>query len=459
MNLSTRIVLIGGTLTLRDGRTIDSRFPSTDTHADRAVHRALATSTEWWTIAASIAKASLRAESTQGFVVVVGGTSRLWRNNSTGTTTFKSILRDHLGTIEVERSGINQHLPSTHTITATLDEGVLGEVGYVRKRPRRTFNKITGSEFYFPLIFPFLAAHVMIDSTSNGLLWQHTPQQWSGWTAVKPTRLLPTAPANTMILPDTPTIRRAISALTSQSNETPAIGPDPGNVPIVVLPVTASHCAITGYFSNGIEQDQSDLEAARRLLLSRYDLKLGLWDLALNPVLRQALEKPQPDSKQSAETFALTQNQIDEAINIREKKRRALSVAKDKRELATIEAVSTLHTVLEQQGWQKTSFFSLQLPLIKAAPTWTLSLFISKTECRVEVRYAPYNQTKFREFIATHPQHQRLPRSESPETLFAATVGYNATIEQLQTVAETIRNLVSELRADLNNFLRTRRLR
>jgi hypothetical protein len=165
MNLSTRIVLIGGTLTLRDGRTIDSRFPSTDTHADRAVHRALATSTEWWTIAASIAKASLRAESTQGFVVVVGGTSRLWRNNSTGTTTFKSILRDHLGTIEVERSGINQHLPSTHTITATLDEGVLGEVGYVRKRPRRTFNKITGSEFYFPLIFPFLAAHVMIDST------------------------------------------------------------------------------------------------------------------------------------------------------------------------------------------------------------------------------------------------------------------------------------------------------
>lgn len=60
---SPRIVLIGGKIRLSDGRGIDSCVSAQDSESDRAVHCALTSSADWWTIAASVAKASLEKPS------------------------------------------------------------------------------------------------------------------------------------------------------------------------------------------------------------------------------------------------------------------------------------------------------------------------------------------------------------------------------------------------------------
>jgi hypothetical protein len=52
------------------------------------------------------------------------------------------------------------------------------------------------------------------------------------------------------------------------------------------FPVVRAECSVSGVLREGQWGDAAGLEAARMLLLSRFDLKLGLWDLALNPVLR-----------------------------------------------------------------------------------------------------------------------------------------------------------------------------
>ena len=63
--------------------------------------------------------------------------------------------------------------------------------------------------------------------------------------------------------------------------------PDPLNYAASV-PVHAQF-KVTGLIKDGAWQDPSGLEAARELLQARYDLTLGIWDLAPNPTLRTTL--------------------------------------------------------------------------------------------------------------------------------------------------------------------------
>lgn len=63
--------------------------------------------------------------------------------------------------------------------------------------------------------------------------------------------------------------------------------PDPLNYAAAV-PVHAQF-KVTGLINDGAWQDPSGLEAARELLQARYDLTLGIWDVAQNPTLRTTL--------------------------------------------------------------------------------------------------------------------------------------------------------------------------
>jgi hypothetical protein len=67
----------------------------------------------------------------------------------------------------------------------------------------------------------------------------------------------------------------------------PDARPDPVHYTSPV-PISANF-GITGLVVAAKWQDPADLEAARALLQVRYDLKIGFWDLASNPTLRQTL--------------------------------------------------------------------------------------------------------------------------------------------------------------------------
>ena len=60
-----------------------------------------------------------------------------------------------------------------------------------------------------------------------------------------------------------------------------------------VLPVEAEF-GVTGVVQNGTWVDPAPLEAARALLQARFDLRLGIWDLATNDTLRSTLLKETP---------------------------------------------------------------------------------------------------------------------------------------------------------------------
>lgn len=58
---------------------------------------------------------------------------------------------------------------------------------------------------------------------------------------------------------------------------------------------------MTGLIKDGLWQDPSDLEAARALLQARFDLRIGIWDLASNPTLRKTLLDGQPSTPAPAD--------------------------------------------------------------------------------------------------------------------------------------------------------------
>ena len=112
--------------------------------------------------------------------------------------------------------------------------------------------------------------------------------------------LLRRNPAAVLIVPDTHYLQESFDQFVlgeqawaayadEHPQETPKASrkPDPLDYASAV-PVQAEF-KITGLIQEGAWQDPSDLEAARALLQYRYDLTIGIWDLASNPTLRATL--------------------------------------------------------------------------------------------------------------------------------------------------------------------------
>jgi hypothetical protein len=107
--------------------------------------------------------------------------------------------------------------------------------------------------------------------------------------------------------------------------------------------VIEADLSITGLVQGGQWHDPSDLEAARTLLLARYDLKLGIWDLASNPTLRQSLldSVPTPDTPDQPAAVPST------AIA-----RRKTAAAKGEQKTQAREAAkAAIYARLEPHGW------------------------------------------------------------------------------------------------------------
>jgi hypothetical protein len=102
---------------------------------------------------------------------------------------------------------------------------------------------------------------------------------------------------------------------------------------------------VTGLFENGEWTDPSHLEAARSLLQSRFDLRIGLWDLARNPVLQESLLTPIPEETPSTEAAEVPQ------AAVRRKEQRAAQTA-NRREAVT--AIFDQLAPLRSLGWGET---------------------------------------------------------------------------------------------------------
>jgi hypothetical protein len=168
--------------------------------------------------------------------------------------------------------------------------------------------------------------------------------------------------------------------------------------------VVHTECNVSGLLRAGEWEDAAGLEAARMLLLNRFNLKLGLWDLALNPVLRSAVLEPEAQrqvprqpARAPAHVWKQAERQAERVTARREDARRAVDDVK-----------AALQHGLASLGWAVNEYGQLSLPLTEPVSKWpggsehplvVLRIEVNKTTIRVVVWQWFYNNLDISDFI------------------------------------------------------------
>ena len=183
----------------------------------------------------------------------------------------------------------------------------------------------------------------------------------------------------------------------------PSVPPDPlGYTRPVVIEASFQ---VTGLVRHNSWTDPSDLEAARALLAARYDLKLGIWDLAQNPTLRQTLLQSVPQPQAPEETAPVAPTAM-----ARAKREVDKTMVKRSAQAAGLAAVMRRLEPLRQAGWtsQPGRPESLWLALTEAHPMYPgdepwplvyLILRIAKRTCDVSLGIRQYNQIDLLDYV------------------------------------------------------------
>jgi hypothetical protein len=227
---------VGGVIDL-EGSQIDTRQSVRDGALGRALQRALVATPEWWETVVSIVVPTL-SDKDGGFA-----------------------------------------LANKRTVPRARDDGRVSNLrlrGQARPGSNTDFIYFAGSKVAPPASVGL--PRIRIDLTGSVLRSLATD---------------PTYPqTKLLVIPDTEENRNVVSSWLSGTPIPPweADWGDPNRK--LRLVVKKAECEVTGLVLDGKWADHTGLEAARRLLLTRYDLRVGLWDLALNPLLRTSVLAP-----------------------------------------------------------------------------------------------------------------------------------------------------------------------
>jgi hypothetical protein len=405
------IVLIGGRLTLTDGSVVDSRQPAADEKTAGALQAALTGCAEWWSGVSSIVVPTLD-DSEGAFAVILGQRSivRAALDGEAHRSRLGRFLRGAVGSVSVMRSGINQSLPTDYQTLARLrglPEGSdMGSVGVRFDDPTPRWFFVDGGEHYFRLIANRIGARVIVDATGelpacaeSGFYTERISIEYCA----------PSASPHLVVVPDTARTRDRIDDLLAgrprQVPEVPELAPYvPGGprdaADFLRFPVARAECSVSGLLRAGEWGDAAGLEAARMLLLKRFDLKLGLWDLALNPVLRSTVLESLP-----------VQDVPDEAVQTpayawkqAERKAEEATARRDTARHAVGEVDAALQQQLASVGWsidRDRLCLPLTEPLFtgaKAEPLVSLRMEVNKSSVRISVFHRFYNDLDISDF-------------------------------------------------------------
>jgi hypothetical protein len=296
------------------------------------------------------------------------------------------------------RSGIGESLPTGYrNVGVRFDDPA----------PRWCF--VDGSEYYLRLVANHLGACVLIDTTGE-LPFLGT----RGTLSIE--YCAPSACPQMFVVPDTARMRDRIDAfLAGRPRETQEVDTRAASAPYVPgaprdpadflrFPVARAECNVSGLLRAGQWEDSAGLEAARMLLLKRFDLKLGLWDLALNPVLRSTVLDPLPVRRAPKEP-------VQAPPHARKRAGREAEKATARREAvqrAVGEVTAALHQELASLGWSVNDRGRLCLPLTEPLSNWPgapehplvlLTIEVNKISVRVLVWHWFYNDLNINVFI------------------------------------------------------------
>jgi hypothetical protein len=443
------IVLIGGPMTLDDGSTIDSRQPLDGDPTSSITRKTLATSWLWWSAAFSVADPLLDAAGEDAFALLIGDRS-ITDLRSDGTlrrTRLGSLLVGGTTTIELVRTAMGEPLLDGYAEVTTLrgsNNASLGTVGVRISRPAKRWRVLDGNEYYLSHAGPAIRPAVIVD-TSDSIIGGR-------FEALEQRRLF--SDDVVLVLPHTHRadsflrdyiqwghegrqdeetwmrrmtevrghIDRVKAGITSDeplpSVATAASGPSARD-PIHYassLPVAAEF-RVTGLVEGGEWRDPADLEAARSLLQSRFDLKIGIWDLVRNPVLRQTLLEPTAVSPKPSGVAA-----VPPGATQRGARRLAQNLDAAATKATALKAVSRQLKPLRALGWAATRPDELSLALSEPLHRWPsgdafplvlLQIIITKRQTTITAWTSIYNHVDIKSYVLA--RRERLERIAEPD--------------------------------------------
>jgi len=295
--LGPTVALIGGPMTAEDGSRLDSRQVVIGDPRCGIMRTALAGSMLWWLTVISLVEPLLRVAGADAFALIIGPRSvlQLQSDGSLRRTRLGAVIPGGVSRVEIQRSGIGEALDPRYELAGEMktawDGSSMGEIGLAYSEPRRSWRVLDGNEWYLNVAGPALNPAVIVDTTDSVLYDE-------SFKALATRRLFDERLV--LVLPHTHAAQthlkaygqtqgpRAVPPVDTQATPwDPDAPPDPMKYTTVV-PIEARF-GVTGLLQRYAWEDPSQIEAARALLQARFDLRIGIWDLVRNPVLRRTL--------------------------------------------------------------------------------------------------------------------------------------------------------------------------
>jgi hypothetical protein len=417
-------------MTVDDGSSFDSRQPIKGDPEGGVVRLSLATSLHWWTTVASLVKSILDSDEGEDPFALVIGSRTLAQLTADGTlrrTGLRTILQGGVSAVKLVRTGIGEGLPDGYIEAETLrnwNNAQMGVVGFSLGKSHTRWRFLDGNEYYLTQAGPKMAPSVVVD-TSALPPWSRELDKQSHF-----------GPRSYMIVPHTDRNEQALRLYTSwlaggrpdidtykPLSNTPAWDPTtpPNPIKYTTPVVTDADFRVTGYVRDGAWQEAADLEAARSLLQTRYDLRIGIWDLVNNPTLRRTLLQSMPADlvqRSPVNVPVAAAKRAQSAVNAKMRARveEKEGVQRAARKLKPLEVV----------GWRlglDNKYWPWTLPLTPSVAVWpgdeptpmvSLRLSIGKRSTSVSLMLRMYNQIDVRGYLnkgATLLAHIASPRA------------------------------------------------
>jgi hypothetical protein len=428
----------------------------------------------------SLVLSILESAGDEAFALVVGqkSVSELRSDGTLKRTGLRKFLRGGVGTLSIVRTGMEADaLPEGYEELTTFrswNGQSVGKTGFRDDDPGTRWRMLDGNPYYLSRGGERIGATVLVDSGA-GFVGEarFDPPTSERYEASEQSLLL--THDGLLVLPHTYRVARFVDGyvtwvrdgrLASPPRPLPEpeewdrdAPPDPERYTQLV-PVSADF-KVTGLVQHGAWRDASDLEAARSLLESRFDLKIGIWDLVSNPTLRRTLLDSAPVS-----VAPTTAAEVPAAAAKRAELQVAEKVAERETESKALRAVAERLKSLYAAGWTddrgRGPFRRLigepisVWPGEEPVPLVALHLAINKRETSVSVSFRMSNQLAVGSYLITRQEafeHIAAPDSAtlSPEglqVLWRADGGWADDVDwerRAQSLAQRTNDWVEEL--------------
>lgn len=298
-------------MTLEHDEQLDSRQPVEGDPGSLVAHKTMSESLLWWMTTTSLVDAILDSAGPDAFALVIGPRSvvELKSDGSLRRARLDSFLEGGVGTVRIKQSQMNTPLPASYRSVHTLPSSSGTErftVGVDVGAPGKRWRFLRGAPF-FDLFIQTIAPTVIVDAAPGSI--------FSHYGLYEVNRLVD---GITLVLPHTQATERFLRGLLDwmergRPHEDPwwfGQGPwtqsghsswwEAKEATAVAVP-TSAEFGVSGLFRDWQWREPDNLEAARAFVQSRFDLRIGIWDLEGSPPLRASLLAPASATERASE--------------------------------------------------------------------------------------------------------------------------------------------------------------